>query len=115
MNKELANSTLTTGEEGRLRNCRGGLTSIQQSIGSDKGTSQKQWYVEDIVRHDSAVTHQLVRTGDITRTRDEDYPDVDNGHYTTIILTRNSGIVTRSDNKDTIMGRQGIINSIILH
>ena len=28
-----------------------------------------------IVRHDSAVTHQLVR--DITRTRDEDYPDED--------------------------------------
>ena len=35
-------------------------------------------YVEDMVWHDSAFTHQLVRTGDIARTRDDDYPDVDN-------------------------------------
>jgi len=30
------------------------------------------------VWHDSAFTHQLVRTADIARTRDDDYPDVDN-------------------------------------
>ena len=81
-NKELTNSTLTTGMEGHLRNCRGRLTNttINWLQGGDIANRNNNGmsYVEDMVWHDSAFTHQLVRTGDIARTRDDDYPDVDN-------------------------------------
>ena len=81
-NKELTNSTLTTGMEGHLRNCRGRLTNttINWLQGGDIANRNNNGmsYVEDMVWHDSAFTHQLVRTADIARTRDDDYPDVDN-------------------------------------
>ena len=60
------------------------------------------------MRHDSAVTHQLVRMGDRGQGMEDILTRTTGRIFTKIISTRTSDIVTRSDIEDTIMGRLGL-------